>query len=633
MAGQPGARGRPSAPLALAVVTFVALASFCIRLTGPPNWLDNEYRVGASVLDVIRAGHWICPEDALGNTDKPPLLSWLAALASLPSGRVTLFTIYLPTALATLAVAWLVLAVGRREWSARAGFLAALAYLLSGVGTKQIATARWDGLFALTVTLAALAAFDAWMAGGAWIWFWLAAAAATLTKGPLGVLLGGLGLLAAVWERRSGTPAPIRGSQLPGIGLYLIITVGWFVIAYLQVGPHLVDNMLGRELLGHVVEHAPGRRLTKPVQWFLGNFAPWSIATFVGLVRICRAPAHEHRARRFERFLLCWLVGGMLIFSLSPHNAARLIFPLIPAAALIAGRELATLTARVADRALALACAGTIVVALGISFFIYHHVALRHTEVRQTLAMRELAEVVRRSVGTGFPLTYVDAPPALPLLLDSVRPAVSLDRAAVLLAGDAAAFAVVENLARLRQAVGPHVELYEVATAAVDGRPWLRVMANRPRLERTDPTSTFIGPLLVRMIALDLDSAGRSTIAFRRRGPDAAATLVNVGGSPTSVRVRFLDAGGWSVERTLEAGESWQLRGDALPAPDRAGTTATSRSEHRGLGDVAILPLAARRDCRFLERATLMLAGGGIPPRYTAPSPSEPACPGAAARQ
>ena len=58
--------------MALAVVTAVAL--FYIRLTGLPNWLDNEYRVGASVLGVIRAGHRICPQDASGNADKPPLL-------------------------------------------------------------------------------------------------------------------------------------------------------------------------------------------------------------------------------------------------------------------------------------------------------------------------------------------------------------------------------------------------------------------------------------------------------------------------------------------------------------------------------------------------------------------------------
>jgi 4-amino-4-deoxy-L-arabinose transferase-like glycosyltransferase len=565
-----GPQGRPSAPLALAFLAAVAFALFCIRLTGLANWLDNEYRIGASVLDVIQSGHWICPRDAFGNTDKPPLLVWLATLATLPSGRVTLFTIYLPTALATVAIAWLVFAVGRREWSARTGFLAALAYLLSEVGTNQIATARWDGLFALTVTLTAMAAFDAWMKGGGWSWVWVAAAAATLTKGPLGVLLGGMGLLAVVWERRSGTPAPIRGDQRPGIGLYLVITLGWFVLAYLQVGWHLVDNMLGRELLGHAVEHVPGRRALKPVWWFVGNFAPWSIATFAGLVRIVRAPAPTDRGRRFERFLFCWFVGGMLIFSVSPHNAARLIFPLIPAAALIAGRELATLTARRTDGVVALACAGATVVALSIAFFVYHHHERRNVDVRRTLAMQELATVVPRSVGSRFPLTYVDAPVALPLLLDTMPEPVSRDRAAFLLAGDAAAFVVVEDLGRLRQALGPQVELYEVAVAAVDGLPWLRVMANRPRLERSDPAATFVGPVLLRMSGVDLDSASRgSALVFRLRAPDAAVTLVNAAAVPTTVRVQLLDTEGWSDERTLAAGEAWSLDARTLPAPER----------------------------------------------------------------
>ena len=65
-------------------------------------------------------------------------------------------------------VAWLVSAAGERRFGTRAGFLAALAYLLSDVGAHQMGTARWDGVFALTVTVAALLAFRAWSAGGGW---------------------------------------------------------------------------------------------------------------------------------------------------------------------------------------------------------------------------------------------------------------------------------------------------------------------------------------------------------------------------------------------------------------------------------------------------------------------------------
>src|SRR5262245_5564674 len=326
-----------STPLTLAVLGAISVALFAIRLTGRPNLLDNEYRLGACVLDAVQAGNWLCPHDALGDTDKPPMLTWLSAATSLAVGRVNLFTLYLPTALATMGISWLLFTAGRAHFGWRAGFLGALAYLLSDVATKQIATARWDGLFALTVMLGALAAFHAWMAGNGWVWFWLAAAAATLTKGPLGLLLAGLGLCAAVWEWHSGTPHPIRGRQIPGIAVYLLLTLGWFALAYHRVGQHLIENMMGQELIGHIVEHEPGRRFTKPMQTFLGGFAPWSIAAMAGFVRVWVAPAADARVRRFERFLFCWFAGGLLIFTLSPHTASRLLFPLIPASALLAG--------------------------------------------------------------------------------------------------------------------------------------------------------------------------------------------------------------------------------------------------------------------------------------------------------
>src|SRR5262249_15183717 len=184
----------------------------------------------------------------------------------------------------------------------------------------QIATARWDGLFALTVTIAALAAFRAWSTGGGWTWFWIAAAAATLTKGPLGVLLAGLGLAAVVWERRSGHRARLARSHAVGVAVFLLVPVGWFVLAYRRVGPHLISNMVGEEFIGNMTEHRVGFRFWKPPGDFMTNFAPWSVLTVLALYRAVVHPAARIDARRFERFLCCWFVGGVVLFCVSPHN-------------------------------------------------------------------------------------------------------------------------------------------------------------------------------------------------------------------------------------------------------------------------------------------------------------------------
>ena len=116
-AGRPARRAQDLA--ALAALTALGAALFVIRLTGAPDLLENEFRVGGTVLDLLQHGHWLCPRDVLGNTDKPPMLTWLSALVSLAVGHVDRFTLYLPTAVATVAVGWL------KQWAIHSGIFPA----------------------------------------------------------------------------------------------------------------------------------------------------------------------------------------------------------------------------------------------------------------------------------------------------------------------------------------------------------------------------------------------------------------------------------------------------------------------------------------------------------------------------
>jgi len=552
---------RPGPFLASAILTGIALALFAVRLSAPGNLLDDEYRVGARVLDALQNHHWLCPVDSIGNVDKPPMLTWLAAAASLPSGRVTAFTLYLPTALATLAVALLLVVAGRRELGGRAGFLAAFGYLLSDVGARQMATARFDGLFALTVMLTAIAAFDAWMRGDGWLWFWLAAAAATLTKGPLGPFLAALGFIAVVWERRSGTPWPLRGSQAPGLVVYLLLSVGWFALAYRQVGPHLVDNLVYGEFIGHVVEDSPGRRFLNPIVDFLTNFAPWSILTVVGLARICRTPATDHRTRRFERFLFCWFVGGLLVFCVSPHNPSRLMYPVIPAAALIAGRELDRLTRRWSGTAIVRGAGAAALIALAVFTLQYQRLEPKKPAIRQTAAIQSLVRTVRARVGDAFPLTYVpDTPYAVQLAFNTLRETVSYAEAAALLRGETPVFVVVPNAPRLRRLLGADAgPLYEVASVRDGNAPFLSIVSNHPTLEWVDSLTMQTGPLVVQLDGVRLLRTTATEVVLSRGTRGGAATVLNASARPQRLRLLFDGATGGHRDGTLAAGESWRV--------------------------------------------------------------------------
>ena len=553
----------PDAWVMLGLALFAA-ALFVVRATGLPNLLDNEYRVGASALDVLQHGDWLCPHDLLGNTDKPPLLVWLVALASWPSGHVTPLTLYLPTAIATVLTAWLVVSAGTRRFGGLAGALGGFAYLCSHIGVQQMGTARWDGLFAFTVTLTALAAFRAWMTGRGWTLFWLAATAATLTKGPLGVLLAAMGLLAVPWERRSGRPRPLAGSQATGVTLFAVLTLGWFALAYLRVGPHLVDDMIRGELLGHVVEHRVGFRFWKPLGDVAANFAPWIVFGLVALYRVVRTPAVDDETRAFERFLFCWFIGGLVLFSLSPHNQSRLMDPMIPPLALLAGRELDRGARWLSGRALATAVALAAVAGLVVFGVEYHHTERRKPGVRETIALTGLATNVRRAVGTAFPLTFTtDTPPALQLALDTMRPPVAIDDAAALLRSDAAAFVVVSELDRLRRALGAEAaRLHVLYRAQGDGTPPLYVVGNRPTLAWDDPTAARVGPLVVRLSGAVLGPAWTDSLELQARSDGGVAEIDNASSAPQHVDVR---RGARRDARTLAPGEVWRVE---VPCPE-----------------------------------------------------------------
>lgn len=99
-------------------------------------------------------------------------------------------------------------------------------------------------------------------------------------------------------------------------------------------------------------------------------------------------------------------------------------------------------------------------IAVMLGFFVwefhqFHHRELRRPAVRETIAIQALARDVQAVAGAAFPLTYVaDSPFAMQLALNTMRPPVSVDEAAALLRGDAAAFVVTAHPPKLVRALG-----------------------------------------------------------------------------------------------------------------------------------------------------------------------------------
>ena len=321
---------------AWAVITGIAICMFGLRLAGPANLVSQDQeRPAAYVLDVTKNGHWLCQRDLDGGiTSKPPVWTWLSAVASLAWGRIGEFTLYLPGALAALGTAWLVYGAGKRFFGVRAGFMAAVAVLLTTAGYKQFGLARTDGVFTFTIAVSALLGFRAWQLRHGWIWFWMMSAVATLTKGPLGLILAAGGLLASGWEGAIHELKPVRGGHLSGIALFLLLTVGWLALSTWQLGSQVTDKLIREELLPQAIGksdgHYPGTLLWQPCLYYLGRAAPWSVLTYFGLWQVWKSRKVPNNP---------WIPGswGYLRRREHPVHAFRFLLVRLRAAAVLAG--------------------------------------------------------------------------------------------------------------------------------------------------------------------------------------------------------------------------------------------------------------------------------------------------------
>lgn len=559
-------------PLAACLVVLVWVAVCLTRLLGPSDLMDDDQeRPAAYVADVLVNGNWIVQRDDRGGiTSKPPVFTWAVALTAKAFGFYDEWILYLPGALAVLAMALIVLLVSDRDFGRQTAVLAPLVYLLSGPALKQVKLARTDVVFSLFVTLSVLALANAVRRRGPWWLFWALAAVATLTKGPLGLLLPLGGLVALAWPSKDPN-ATLPHQRLDrrtdfwvGAALFVVITGGWFAAAVWAGGQPVIDKMIGRELVGHALsadngEAGVGNGLLKPTGYFLTRFFPWSILAFLGIVGVVTKPSAQPDARATERFLAAFILVGLAIFSLAAHQRSDHLLPLLPAAAILAGRELSFWwkpTGRTFPRDVLAFTACAALILLG-----YQHIIMRneHYTVRSRWA-RQFADHVAEQVGRDFPLIPVDMPYAMQFRLGTMRQCVSPEVAAEALKGDAAAFVVVRDIGNFKKFAPSGINM--VAQWPEAGDPFLAIYSNRATLAPTPHMVAFADGLRVEVRDGILLGGSDTSLMIDGLGDAPQVELHNIIDRPRTVTVTFDSDGERRV--TLLPGEQLTLRRDTI---------------------------------------------------------------------
>jgi 4-amino-4-deoxy-L-arabinose transferase-like glycosyltransferase len=380
MTDHPGAgrsaenRGGWFAPIALVVLLggllFVGLGrdlplrshEALLAETARNMYLDRPVQLA----DGSRPSPWIVPNfNDIPRLRKTPLPYWAVAGLAQLTGAVDEWTARLPSALAALGTALIVLTLVRR-WDGRLASLAAAAALVTAAEfliVARSALADMSLTFFCTASLAAL-----WMAvetGGARRMGWLivtgaAAGLAMLAKGPVPALVLPLPcVVAAVLmvarllresdasaiprEAHAGGGMPhgatrraewawLVGGAAAGTLLFLAIALPWPAYVWLRV-PQAADIWRAESVDRSMGDYGHQEAFYFYIIRLPLLLAPWIVFFIHGLVlaawRAWREPAERPRLL----FLGAWFVGTLGALSAAAGKQDHYILPLVPACA------------------------------------------------------------------------------------------------------------------------------------------------------------------------------------------------------------------------------------------------------------------------------------------------------------
>jgi 4-amino-4-deoxy-L-arabinose transferase-like glycosyltransferase len=263
-------------PRLILVIAIAALALFLCRAGAMPLIDPDEGRYALIARQMATSGDCLVPR-LFGSPylEKPSLLYWLTSAIFRVFGAFELTARHGPA----LAAAFGVAAAGwfAQTFSPTAGILASAVLALCGLYAVIARTLVTDMLFSLTLAAALFAFFKHREARTPTIrWalaFWFSLALATLSKGPVAIVIGGLVIvidamlgrsLKSLFDRRLVATSPIL----------LAVALSWFALIQAKY-PTFFSFYVWKQHL----ERAAGSEHAEPfywlVPWLLGRLMPW----------------------------------------------------------------------------------------------------------------------------------------------------------------------------------------------------------------------------------------------------------------------------------------------------------------------------------------------------------------------
>jgi 4-amino-4-deoxy-L-arabinose transferase-like glycosyltransferase len=351
----------------LAVVAVVGALVLSFNFGTRLLLTNDDTRFPVLARDVLVNGHWLLPAlpDGTFHLVKPPLAVWLIAIASWPTGSVSVRTAVLPSLLAAIGVVLLTYWLGCRLFGPDPGAVGGLT-VATMVGVYTMAHSSMPDTVQLVFGTGAIAAYVA--AGFAANRAWLVLLYGLIGLGSLAKGIAGFVPLAVVIGDTiiaHGAVGLRRLVSIPGWVVLAGLAVPWWIVAAASAGQKRFVHgfVLNDQLLSYFGrDRWDWQTIAEPVSFAVTVLLPWGLLLPFAIRRALR-DADPNTVRRV-RLLLVWLATVFVIMALSGKQRERYYLPLCPPAALLIAWWYSTLAWR--GRARAFAGAWIAVVAAGV---------------------------------------------------------------------------------------------------------------------------------------------------------------------------------------------------------------------------------------------------------------------------
>jgi 4-amino-4-deoxy-L-arabinose transferase-like glycosyltransferase len=303
----------------------------------------NEGRRALAIKEMFESGDWLIPRlNGELYLTKPPLLYWISASFAHMFGGVTEWTLRLPSALAALAVLYMVYQYAKKYFGLWVA-LFAIQLLIANAGFAMLARRAEIEMMLTALCVGAIFSAVTYIKDAAnttnkyWIYLsYFLLGLAVLTKGPVALLFVTLPLLVTAFWTKDHTVKEVLTNKI-GWAIFLFIGLSWYLAVTIKLGPDIWATIAKRDML----EKMQGDSNTKPILSYVG----WIAVDFMLLLGLflAKPKALFDRYRHQLSFIipLIAVLVPLLVFSAFSNKHAKYLLPIYPLLALVLAVQLA----------------------------------------------------------------------------------------------------------------------------------------------------------------------------------------------------------------------------------------------------------------------------------------------------